>query len=92
MWRMSANGSDPARPTWMPAQLTIDARTSFRIMLEGQANNGGFAVDDIKILPGTCKSESVHIFFLDYSLINDYFVIIVVRSDGFCIFFFNTRV
>ena len=58
MWKMSANGSDPARPIWMPAQLTIDARTSFRIMLEGQANNGGFAVDDIKILPGSCKSKS----------------------------------
>ncbi|PSN56664.1 hypothetical protein C0J52_10796 [Blattella germanica] len=58
---MSANGTDPARPVWLPAQFTItNARSSFRILLEGQASNGGFAVDDVKILPRGCKTLPKH--------------------------------
>jgi hypothetical protein len=56
MWNMTADGYNSAHPNWMPAQFTVDARSPFTIMLEGQASNGGFAVD-IKIIPGTCKSK-----------------------------------
>lgn len=59
MWNMTAGGYDSSRPNWTPAQFTVDARSSFTIMLEGQASNGGFAVDDIRTLPGTCKSKWV---------------------------------
>lgn len=41
----------------MPAQVTVDASTDFRIILEGQATNGGFAVDDITFTPGSCTSK-----------------------------------
>ena len=47
---------DTTRPIWMPAQVTVDASTDFRIILEGQATNGGFAVDDITFTPGSCPS------------------------------------
>jgi len=57
MWKMPADVYDSSRPKWTPAQFSVDARTSFTILLEGQASNGGFAVDDIKTLPGTCKSK-----------------------------------
>jgi hypothetical protein len=57
MWKMTADGYDSLRPTWTPAQFTIDARSPFKIMLEGQAINGGFAVDDIKTLFGVCESK-----------------------------------
>jgi hypothetical protein len=57
MWKMTADGYDSSRPTWTPAQFTVDARSPFTITLKGWASNGGFAVDDIKILPGTCKSK-----------------------------------
>lgn len=35
----------------MPAQVMIEARTPYRLILEGSASNGGFAVDDIKFQP-----------------------------------------
>jgi len=56
---MTAGDYDSPRPNWTPAQFTVDTRSSFTIILEGQASNGGFAVDDIKTLPGTCKSKWV---------------------------------
>lgn len=53
---------DTTRPVWMPAQVSLDASTDFRIILEGQATNGGFAVDDITFSPGACPSKccSIH--------------------------------
>ncbi|PNF30520.1 hypothetical protein B7P43_G09950 [Cryptotermes secundus] len=60
MWKMTADGYDPLHPAWTPAQFTIDARLPFTIMLEGQASNGGFAVDDIKTLSGTCETRPSH--------------------------------
>jgi hypothetical protein len=57
MWNMTAGGYDSSRPNWTPAQFTVDARSSFKIILEGKASNGGFAVDDIKTQPGTCESK-----------------------------------
>jgi hypothetical protein len=48
---------DTTRPIWFPAQVSVDAQTDFRIMLEGQAMNGGFAVDDLMFSPGSCSSE-----------------------------------
>lgn len=39
---------DTTRPAWMPAQVGVDAsRGPFRLILEGQATNGGFAIDDL---------------------------------------------
>jgi hypothetical protein len=48
---------DTTRPIWFPAQVAVDAQTDFHIILEGQATNGGFAVDDLMFSPGSCSSK-----------------------------------
>lgn len=35
----------------------MDGSNAMRIILEGQANNGGFAIDDISFHPGECTSK-----------------------------------
>lgn len=54
---MTAKGLNNPRPVWMSAQVTIEARTPYRLILEGSASNGGFAVDDIKFQPLACASK-----------------------------------
>lgn len=41
----------------MPAQVTVESNKPFHIIMEGQATNGGFAVDDIIFTPGSCPSK-----------------------------------
>ncbi|XP_054280218.1 MAM and LDL-receptor class A domain-containing protein 1-like [Macrosteles quadrilineatus] len=57
VWSLEAKNMDTTRPTWMPAQVTLDASTDFRIVLGGQATNGGFAVDDIGFSSGSCPTR-----------------------------------
>lgn len=57
LWELQAKDVDTARPVWAPAQLTLDATTDFRIVLQGMATNGGFAVDDITFSQGPCPSK-----------------------------------
>ncbi|XP_014480797.1 PREDICTED: MAM and LDL-receptor class A domain-containing protein 1-like [Dinoponera quadriceps] len=54
LWSLTAKGLNNPRPVWMAAQVTIEARTPYRLILEGSASNGGFAVDDIKFQPLAC--------------------------------------
>ncbi|XP_020298274.1 MAM and LDL-receptor class A domain-containing protein 1-like isoform X2 [Pseudomyrmex gracilis] len=58
LWSLTAKGFNTPRPVWMAAQVTIEARTSYRLILEGSASNGGFAVDDIKFQPLACESKN----------------------------------
>lgn len=58
LWSLTAKGLNNPRPVWMSAQATIEARTPYRIILEGSASNGGFAVDDIKFQPLACASKT----------------------------------
>jgi len=48
---------DTVRPEWRPAQVSFDSGSVRRLILEGQANNGGFAVDDLSIQKGECSSK-----------------------------------
>ncbi|XP_066601033.1 MAM and LDL-receptor class A domain-containing protein 1-like [Prorops nasuta] len=54
LWSLTAKGFNNPRPVWTPAQVTIDARTPYRLVLEGSASNGGFAIDDVKFQPQAC--------------------------------------
>nr|CAD7197854.1 unnamed protein product [Timema douglasi] len=56
LWVLDAKDMDTTRPKWTPAQVTVDANTDFRILLEGQATNGGFAVDDLTFSSGSCTT------------------------------------
>ncbi|XP_071553862.1 MAM and LDL-receptor class A domain-containing protein 1 [Temnothorax nylanderi] len=57
LWSLTAKGLNNPRPVWMAAQVTIEARTPYRLILEGSASNGGFAVDDIKFQPLACATR-----------------------------------
>ena len=57
MWQLSARGLDTARPNWIAGQTTLPAVSAFSIVLEGEASNGGFAVDDVRVRPGSCQSK-----------------------------------
>lgn len=54
VWKLSAAHLNTARPEWRPAQVSVDASGPHYIILEGMANNGGFAIDDISFHPGDC--------------------------------------
>jgi hypothetical protein len=57
VWVLDAKLIDTSRPIWTPAQVAVEAQNDFRLMLEGQATNGGFAVDDLMFSPGSCSSK-----------------------------------
>ncbi|XP_076661928.1 MAM and LDL-receptor class A domain-containing protein 1 [Halictus rubicundus] len=54
LWSLTAKGFNNPRPVWTAAQVTIDARVPYHLVLRGSASNGGFAIDDIKFQPQTC--------------------------------------
>jgi len=60
---------DTTRPAWMPAQVTVESNKPFHIIMEGQATNGGFAVDDIIFTPGSCPSKIYIILFKNIIII-----------------------
>ncbi|XP_076240452.1 MAM and LDL-receptor class A domain-containing protein 1 [Calliopsis andreniformis] len=54
LWSLTAKGFNNPRPVWTAAQVNIDARVPYRLILRGSASNGGFAIDDIKFQPQSC--------------------------------------
>ncbi|XP_049780981.1 MAM and LDL-receptor class A domain-containing protein 1-like [Schistocerca cancellata] len=57
LWTLSAGALDTTRAVWTPAQVTVEAASDFRIVLEGQATNGGFAVDELTFSDGSCSTR-----------------------------------
>lgn len=57
IWLMSADTLNTARPEWMPGQVTVSSQTDFRLILEGKASNGGFAIDQLVFSPGKCGTR-----------------------------------
>lgn len=57
LWELSAAELDTARPEWQPGQVSVDMRTAFRLVLEGKASNGGFAIDQMTFSPVECSSR-----------------------------------
>ncbi|CAL7933465.1 unnamed protein product [Xylocopa violacea] len=57
LWSLTAKGFNNPRPVWTAAQVTIDSRVPYRLILRGSASNGGFAIDDIKFQPQTCSTR-----------------------------------
>ncbi|CAL4111317.1 unnamed protein product, partial [Meganyctiphanes norvegica] len=54
LWSITA-ADVGARPDWEFGQVEVTASDDFRIKLVGQASNGGFAIDDIKMYKGGCR-------------------------------------
>ncbi|CAG2170061.1 unnamed protein product [Oppiella nova] len=57
LWRMSTRRFDTSRPEWIYGQLAINSETPYRIQFEGEASDGGFALDDITFYDGLCQRE-----------------------------------
>lgn len=57
LWHLTAKGFNNIRPSWVAAQFAIEARAPYRLILEGTASNGGFAIDDIKFQPEACMTR-----------------------------------
>ncbi|XP_014217840.1 MAM and LDL-receptor class A domain-containing protein 1-like, partial [Copidosoma floridanum] len=55
IWSLTAKGFNNPRPSWTWAQVAIEARSPYRLILEGSASNGGFAIDDIKFQSSSCS-------------------------------------
>lgn len=60
LWSLTAKGFNNPRPAWTWAQVTVESRSPYHLVLEGSASNGGFAIDDIKFQAQACPSK---IFF-----------------------------
>ena len=56
LWELMGN-LGRQRPEWQFGQVEVDASADYRISLVGMASNGGFAIDDIKLFPGSCSRE-----------------------------------
>ncbi|CAB0028536.1 unnamed protein product [Trichogramma brassicae] len=57
LWSLTAKGFNNPKPLWTWAQVTIEPRSSYRLILQGSASNGGFAIDDIKFQSQACPSN-----------------------------------
>ena len=57
IWSMSASELNTARPEWMFGQVEMDSTSDFRLLMEGKASNGGFAIDQLIFTPGGCSSK-----------------------------------
>ncbi|XP_022647154.1 MAM and LDL-receptor class A domain-containing protein 1-like isoform X1 [Varroa destructor] len=57
LWKFTSRRSDTIRPDWRYGQVKILADKPFRIQFEGEANDGGFALDDITFYNGDCETR-----------------------------------
>ncbi|CAG2108770.1 unnamed protein product [Medioppia subpectinata] len=57
LWRMSTRRFDTSRPEWIYGQLAINSEIPYRIQFEGEASDGGFALDDITFYDGLCQTR-----------------------------------
>lgn len=57
VWRITTRKFDSAKPEWMYAQVAVVPETPYRVQFEGEASDGGFALDDITYYTGTCHTR-----------------------------------
>lgn len=63
VWRITTRKLDSIKPEWIYAQVAITLEGTYRIQFEGEATDGGFALDDITYYEGSCRSK-YSVFFL----------------------------
>ena len=57
---MTAAELNTARPEWMSGQVDMAVGSSdLRLVIEGKATNGGFAIDQLVFTPGRCSSKCI---------------------------------
>ncbi|RWS04929.1 MAM domain-containing protein 4-like protein, partial [Dinothrombium tinctorium] len=56
LWRIQTRLIDTRRPIWHFGQVTVNAEAPYELHFEGEATDGGFAIDDITFYNGTCQT------------------------------------
>ena len=72
---MSATTLNTARPEWFPGQVTVDSRSDFRVVMEGKATNGGFAIDQLVFSRGKCESMYRKLLLLIFYAVKKLFLL-----------------
>lgn len=57
IWRLSTRRMDTSRPDWRYGQVKVPVEAPFKIHFEGEATDGGFALDDITMYDGNCETR-----------------------------------
>ncbi|XP_076309730.1 MAM and LDL-receptor class A domain-containing protein 1-like isoform X2 [Tachypleus tridentatus] len=57
LWRFSTRMFDTSRPDWNYAQTAVKTNTPYIVQFEGEATDGGFALDDIMFYEGECETR-----------------------------------
>ncbi|XP_042145259.1 MAM and LDL-receptor class A domain-containing protein 1 [Ixodes scapularis] len=57
IWRLSTRRMDTSRPDWRYGQVKVPVDAPFKIHFEGEATDGGFALDDITMYDGNCETR-----------------------------------
>ncbi|XP_023218145.1 MAM and LDL-receptor class A domain-containing protein 1-like isoform X2 [Centruroides sculpturatus] len=57
VWKLATQRSDNNRPEWSYGQVSIDTGADHMIEFEGEATDGGFALDDITFYGGNCQTR-----------------------------------
>ncbi|XP_058791475.1 MAM and LDL-receptor class A domain-containing protein 1-like isoform X2 [Phymastichus coffea] len=57
LWSLTAKGFNNPRPAWTWAQMTVESRSPYHLVLEGTASNGGFAIDDVRFQAQACPTR-----------------------------------
>ena len=54
---MSTTMLNSTKPDWQLGEVTLDAQSDFQVVLEGEATNGGFAVDQFSFNSAKCETK-----------------------------------
>ncbi|OTF74473.1 hypothetical protein BLA29_011822 [Euroglyphus maynei] len=57
VWRITTRKLDAVKPEWIYAQVSVTSEFVYRIQFEGEAMDGGFALDDVTHYDGACPSK-----------------------------------
>lgn len=63
LWTIQSRLLETRRNLWYYAQTTINGETDHHVIFQGEATDGGFALDDITFYNGTCTSKEFKVFF-----------------------------
>ncbi|KAL7643743.1 UNVERIFIED_CONTAM: hypothetical protein RMT77_005749 [Armadillidium vulgare] len=57
IWEVSARNVFKDRIEWMFGQVQVQTNTDYKISFVGEARKGGYALDDIHVYPGECRTR-----------------------------------
>ncbi|XP_037070562.1 MAM and LDL-receptor class A domain-containing protein 2-like [Pollicipes pollicipes] len=57
VWSLTAKQTDEPAVTWRHGEVQVDASDRVRVVFEGRATDFGFALDDISLRAGSCRTR-----------------------------------